>query len=69
MSELSSDTATGGQDSMPSSAAGGTPEESDLPQIQGLGDDPDTAGAGLDESAAGSDPMPDMSGTGGTEPD
>ena len=65
MSELSSDSATGGQDSMPSAAAGGMPDESDLPELQGLGDDPDTAGAGRDESAAGSDPMPDISGTGG----
>ena len=69
MSELSSDTATGGQDSMPSAAAGGMSQEPDLPQLQGLGDDPDTAGAGLDESAAGSDPMPDMSGTSGTSQD
>jgi len=68
MSELSN-AATGGHDHTPSAAAGGTPEESDLPKLQGLGEDPDAPGAGLVESATGSDPMPDMSGTSGPAQD
>ncbi len=68
-----------GSATTPAGAAGGTPDEGDLPGLQGLGesaDDPDdpagtdtSSGSPLDalgddDDAQGtSDPMPDMSGT------
>lgn len=85
MSDMTSGAATGGQIGPSDAAAGGTPDESNLPGIQGLGDsvddptDPEASQRDDDasmldrfsaatESGAGkgsSDPMPDMSGTGG----
>jgi hypothetical protein len=78
MSDFSTE-GTSGMNS-PAGAAGGTPSESDLPGLQGLDagvddpDDPTAAGAatgtpldavgGAGDTQGGSDPMPDMSGSG-----
>lgn len=85
MSEMTGGAATGGQIGPADAAAGGTPDESDLPRLHGLDesvDDPSDPTAAREgegapgevpfadlmnsgDSKAGSDPMPDMSGTSG----
>ena len=80
MSEMSPGSAAAGAAAMPSGAAGGMPDESNLPGLQGLDNDvpaddeeavpvPNPDGASLaertaDSSQSASDPMPDAAGTG-----
>lgn len=58
MSDMSGAAASAGQTSSPGAAAGGMPDESDLPSIQGLDDsvddpsDPEAAQRGTDEPDA-----------------
>jgi hypothetical protein len=81
MSDVTGGAATGGQIGRSDQASGGTPTESDLPDLQGLDSDVDDpsdpqrggnpegvplgTGSESGTGASGSDPMPDISGAGG----